>query len=65
VVSALTFSYILVEECLVDPLDAEKLRSILDPKGTGMVPYEELVKMLSDPQYFDKLFVDSSSVTKK
>jgi hypothetical protein len=57
-VSALTFSYILVEECLVDPLDAEKLRSILDPKGTGLVPYEELVKMLADPQYFEKLFLE-------
>jgi len=51
-VSPLAFGYILIEECAVPPEEAEKLRTILDPKNTNNIPYGELVKMLKDPNYF-------------
>jgi len=50
-VSHIAFTFLLGEHCKVDIADIEKLKTILDPDNTNKIPYNELVKMINQPNY--------------
>ena len=47
------FKYILSEKCGFKKDEYEMLSDFLDPSGTGLVQYTELIKYMKDPKLID------------